>query len=75
MNEIKRQILDEVVKTANERIDPVARLVYFDRDTESGNARVILYTEGDAYGRMVAVGSPRECWQFLRGFVAALDVA
>ena len=73
--DVKRQIIDETLVEINERIDPLGQLVYFGRDTESGNARLILYTDGDSYGRLVAVGSPRECWQYAKGFLAALNFA
>lgn len=75
MNEIRHHVIEAAVHDVNERIDPIARVAYFGRDTETGNARLILYTEGDAYGRMVAVGSPRECWEFLRGMIVALELA
>lgn len=75
MNDIRHHVIEAAVADANSRVDPVARFVYFGRDTESGNARIVLYTEGDAYGRMVAVGTPRECWQYIRGTIVALELS
>lgn len=73
--DINTHVVEAAVHDVNTRIDPLARLVYFGRDTESGNARLVLYTEGDSYGRMVAVGTPRECWQFVRGMIVALELS
>lgn len=71
-NDVRQDIIDQNVKVANEKLGVNAKLHYFGRDTDSGSARIVLYTEGDAHGSLVCVGSPRECWQFLNGLITGL---
>jgi hypothetical protein len=74
MPEIHKHVIDAAIHDVNSRIDPLGRLHYFGRDTETGNARIVLYTDGDAYGRLAVVGTPRECLLFLRGMIHALEL-
>lgn len=66
------QLLDEEVERANTRLRDGIRFAYFGRDTESGSARVVKYDTHGEIG-LVAVGTPRECWLFLRGVNETLD--
>jgi hypothetical protein len=72
--DVRQDLIDLNVKTANEQLGPNAKLHYFGRDTESGSARIVLYTEGESGGSLVCVGSPRECWQFLTGLLTGLQI-
>lgn len=74
MNDVNVSVIDVERIKINAALNGSARVHYFGRDTESGSARVIIYTDGDAFGQMVCVGSPRECWQYLKGFNAALAI-
>lgn len=71
ITDVKDELVRRTLNNVNDRLKDGIRFEYFGRDTESGSARIVKYDRHGDLG-LVAVGSPRECWQFAQGLVAAM---